>query len=182
MNSRDYSTNGSGDEHLDGLLPGGYERPEPEPANSRLQHVDQVAIRKVGGFNFLSTQQWLEVDRDRRMAWFKADRVVVLSQGAEVPLRSALLYLKALGQQGVGPADEELRPPVEWGDDPEPPPSADWGDDPEPRRAPPPRASYPTEYGADYAEERRVAPPRRPPSQFEEDLDPDITPRRRPEY
>lgn len=177
MNSRDYSTDGSGEEHLDGLLPSGYEPSEPEPANSRLQHVDQVAIRKVGGFNFLSTQQWLEVDRERRMGWIKADRVVFLSQGAEVPLRSALLYLKALGQQATGPADEDLRPPVEWRDA-EPPPSADWGEEPEPRRAPPPRSDYRDDYGV----ERRVAPPRRPPSQFEEDLDPGVTPRRRPDY
>ena len=68
--------------------------PPELPPEERLAEVDQVAIRKLGGFNFLEPAQWQSLSRDERMKLIKSGSVSFLSQGEEVPLREALQSLQ----------------------------------------------------------------------------------------
>lgn len=58
--------------------------------------VDQVAVRKLGGFNFLSVAQWAVLPRDEKARLIKSESVIFLNEGENVPLRSALMFFKGL--------------------------------------------------------------------------------------
>ncbi len=73
------------------------DEPEPRPSTG-AQPVDQVAIRKLGGFNFLSVAQWAALPRDEQARLIKSDAVAFLYEGEPVPLRAALLYIRSLNQ------------------------------------------------------------------------------------
>lgn len=95
MNSRGSSTDDQYPDRYDGLLPpraSGHEETEAEP--EAIQGVDQVAVRKLGGFNFLTVAQWSAMSRDDRLRLIKAGSVVFLNQGREVPLKPALRYIQ----------------------------------------------------------------------------------------
>jgi hypothetical protein len=95
-------------------LPAASRIPPELPPEDRLPDVDQVAIRKLGGFNFLEPEQWQSIDRNERMQMIKAGTVTFLSQGEDVPLRDALQSLQeAFGESRAGEAERaaNLRAP-----------------------------------------------------------------------
>ncbi len=97
MNSRDYSTDPEESSRLKGYLPPGYwPPPTPKETDEHGQPVDQVAIRKLGGFNFVSPAQWNAMDREHQRRLIQEGAVTFLYQGAEVSIKAALLTLKAL--------------------------------------------------------------------------------------
>ncbi len=119
MNSRDYSTN-ENEPRPGGLLPGSRSNPVPPTPGQESRPVDQIAVRKLGGFNFITPMQWVELPREERARLIKGELVTFLNQGEPVPTRSALLFLRALAQQraestAYAPTDERL------GFDPPPP-------------------------------------------------------------
>lgn len=74
------------------------------------QAVDQVAIRKLGGFNFLSIGQWAALPRDERARLLKGGLVIFLFEGEEVPVRPALVWFQQMARSEViGPADPPTR-------------------------------------------------------------------------
>lgn len=97
MSSHDSSINPPDDsDRFDGLMPKPLPSRLPElPPDERLLEVDQIAVRKLGGFNFLLPEQWSALSREDRMRLIKAGAVTFLSQGEEVPLREALESLRA---------------------------------------------------------------------------------------
>ena len=62
--------------------------------------VDQIAVRKLGGFNFMSIPQWMMLPRDEKARLIKGELVTFMYEGEEVSLRAALLYLKSLNGEG----------------------------------------------------------------------------------
>ncbi len=90
----------------DDLFPGSYNGAVPE-FEEPLQPIDQIAIRKLGGFNFLTIRQWEELTSEMQMRRIQREEVVFLSRGQEVPVREALSYLKSL--RNTEPLDERYR-------------------------------------------------------------------------
>lgn len=113
MSSQDSSTNYPDDHgRFDGLLPAPSPSRIPElPPDETLPEIDQIAIRKLGGFNFLEPSQWTALSRDDRMRLIKSGVVTFLSQGTEVPLREALQSLQAA--EGRAPSQAPERRPGE---------------------------------------------------------------------
>lgn len=68
--------------------------------------MDQIAVRKLGGFNFLDPQQWVNIPRSDRLQLIKNGSVVFLYQGEEVSVRSALLYLQTISSPRISRAGE----------------------------------------------------------------------------
>lgn len=60
--------------------------------------VDQIAVRKLGGFNFLSIPQWMALPRDEKARLIKGELVTFMYEGEEVSLRAALLFLQSLNR------------------------------------------------------------------------------------
>ncbi len=60
--------------------------------------VDQIAVRKLGGFNFLSIPQWMAMPKDEKARLIKGELVTFMYEGEEVSLRAALLYLQSLNR------------------------------------------------------------------------------------
>ncbi len=121
MNSHDSSTNGphtppnphpppSRSHLLPPLQPS--ERLPELPPEEPIYRVDQVAIRKLGGFNFLQVEQWLEMPKDDRMRLIKSGVVTFLNDGQETPLRPALEYLQSLNPPAEVAAPAEVRPSI----------------------------------------------------------------------
>jgi len=72
--------------------------------------VDQIAVRKLGGFNFLSIGQWSTLPRDERARLLKGGLVMFLFEGEEVPVRPALLWLQQIARsESTGPDDPPTR-------------------------------------------------------------------------
>jgi hypothetical protein len=61
--------------------------------------IDQIAIRKGSGFNLLSPHEWQAIELEERADLIRAGRVEFLDDGESVPLREALLRLKAMAGQ-----------------------------------------------------------------------------------
>ena len=81
---------------LDAVLPDGARQPGPtSPADDEPHPVDQIAIRKLGGFNMITPAQWQALDRDHRMTLIRDGLVTFLHQGEDVPVKAALLGLRA---------------------------------------------------------------------------------------
>ncbi|MEL7158912.1 MAG: hypothetical protein AAFN30_20285 [Actinomycetota bacterium] len=53
-----------------------------------------MAIRKLGGFNLITPEQWSAMSTDSRRKLIKAGVVNFLFEGDEVPLKAALLGLR----------------------------------------------------------------------------------------
>ena len=70
------------------------EDPAPESENE-TGRVDQVAVRKSGGFVFLTPREWSAIDAEHRMEAIKSNRVIFLSDDRPVSTRAALTWLKA---------------------------------------------------------------------------------------
>ncbi len=168
MSSQDFSTESGNNDGLDAVLPGGYQPSSGQAPAEQQVTVDQVALRKLGGFNFITPLQWIAIERDERMRLIKSEAVVFLSEGDEVPLRSALQYLKDLSD-GLpqGPPPQAPPPQASPAFQPAPPPEA----------APPQAAPSADEPGQNWP-----PPSSRPPSIVEEPLDPAIRPRERPDH
>lgn len=95
MSSDNYSTEPPYRPDLDRLLPGSFNGAVP-PTDEPLQPIDQIALRKLGGFNFLTVTQWNELPPDMQLRRIQREEVVFLSRGQEVPVREALAYLKSV--------------------------------------------------------------------------------------
>ncbi|MEL6984168.1 MAG: hypothetical protein AAFO29_17210, partial [Actinomycetota bacterium] len=92
------------------------EPPSPEPpaetvdADPQARPVDQIAVRKLGGFNFLSVSQWSALPRDERARLLKGGLVMFLFEGEEIEVRPALLWLQRLARsEGNNPDDPTVR-------------------------------------------------------------------------
>ena len=72
--------------------------------------MDQIAIRKLGGFNFIDIDQWSSMPRDERMKLIKNGSVIFVYEGKEVPLKPALRYIQAVTEQ-TRPAELPALPP-----------------------------------------------------------------------
>ena len=68
--------------------------------------VDQVAVRKLGGFNFLSVGQWAALPRDERARLVKGGLVQFLHEGAEVPVRDALVWFQQMARAAAPQPDD----------------------------------------------------------------------------
>ncbi len=69
-----------------------------------------VAVRKLGGFNFLSIGRWSGLPRDQRARLLKGGRVLFLMEGEEVPARPALLWLQYLARAEAEEVEEGEEP------------------------------------------------------------------------
>ncbi len=89
--------------------------PQPPRADggddAKVGHpVDQVAVRKLGGFNFLSVGQWATLPRDERARLLKGNLVMFLFEGDEVPVRPALVWFQQIARsESAGPDDPSIR-------------------------------------------------------------------------
>lgn len=112
MSSHGSSTDQPDPRRYEGLLPrrGQPQEPQGPSAEDQPREVDQVAIRKLGGFNFLDVNQWAALSRDDRMKLIKAGAVLFLFQGEEVPIKPALLYFKLIGEQTAATRQEAYPP------------------------------------------------------------------------
>ncbi len=98
MSSHNSSTDGPSD--FEGLMPTPPPSRIPEPIpEERVVVIDQIAIRKLGGFNFLQPEQWSAMSRDDRMRLIKSGVVTFLSNGEDIPLREALQALQAASER-----------------------------------------------------------------------------------
>ena len=79
MSSHDYSTDPDEPRSSGGLVPS--PPPQADPPHEEAHPVDQIAVRKLGGFNFLDPQQWVNIPRSDRMQLIKNGSVVFLYQG-----------------------------------------------------------------------------------------------------
>lgn len=112
MSSHDSSTNPQDPNRYEGLLPRRSAHREPAvPAEDVPQEVDQIAIRKLGGFNFVDVNQWAAMSRGERMKLIKNGSVVFLFQGREVALKPALLYIQAVTERAET-ARRHAKPPA----------------------------------------------------------------------
>lgn len=107
MSSHDSSTEEP--RRFDGLLPRGQRPGQARSAEvDEPRPVDQVAIRKLGGFNFISPTQWSVLSREERARLIKGDLVIFLYEGERVPTKPALLYFRSLTRaQSAGEAVTE---------------------------------------------------------------------------
>ncbi len=80
------------------------------PVEDVPQEVDQIAIRKLGGFNFIDIPHWSAMSRGERMKLIKNGSVVFLFQGREVPLKPALLYIQLYTEQAEAARRQALPP------------------------------------------------------------------------
>lgn len=97
MNSQNFSTEPDPPQGLDAVLPPGHHRaatPEPKTDDDAAHPVDQIAIRKLGGFNLILPEEWSGMGSDDRRDLIKGGLVTFLFEGVEVPLKAALLGLK----------------------------------------------------------------------------------------
>ncbi len=95
MTSPNSSTDPEQPGHLDAYLPGGSRpAPAPGPDPDQPHPVDQIALRKLGGFNFITPAQWSALEREERKRLLKSGEVTFLYQGREIPVRAALLFLR----------------------------------------------------------------------------------------
>lgn len=79
-------------------------------ADQQTHPVDQIAVRKLGGFNFLSVGQWSALPRDERARLVKGGLAMFLFEGEEVDVRPALLWLKQLARsEADDPNDPTVR-------------------------------------------------------------------------
>lgn len=86
-------------------------RQSAAPIEPEWHPVDQVAVRKLGGFNFLSVGQWTTLPRDEKARLIKGNLVQFLYEGDPVGVRPALLWFKRLSQADeAGPDDPPTRP------------------------------------------------------------------------
>lgn len=112
MSSHDSSTDPHDPNRYEGLLPRRSASREPEvPVDDVPQEIDQIAVRKLGGFNFIDIPQWSAMSRGERMKLIKNGSVVFLFQGREVPLKPALLYIQAYTEQAEA-ARRQAYPPT----------------------------------------------------------------------
>lgn len=80
----------------DAVLPEGVQPPPRQrPLDDEPHPVDQIAIRKLGGFNVITPDRWRELDRDHRLALLRDGLVTFLHQGEDVPAKAALLWLRS---------------------------------------------------------------------------------------
>ena len=111
LSSHNSSTDPNDPYRYEGLLPPrGARQPPPLPAEDAPQPVDQIAIRKLGGFNFIDIDQWSSMPRDERMKLIKNGSVIFVYEGKEVPLKPALRYIQAVTEQ-TRPAELPALPP-----------------------------------------------------------------------
>lgn len=91
--------------------PAPVETPTPTSAPDEPEGypIDQIAVRKLGGFNFLSVGQWASLPRDERARLLKSGMVQFLCEGTEVPTRPALIWLQRLARAEAPDPDD---PPV----------------------------------------------------------------------
>ena len=100
MNSPDSWNNGQADQNGHGPPPDQRRLPPlPRDPASEMHMVDRVAVRKLGGFNFLSPEQWNAMSARARKKAIDDQTATFMCDGEPVPLRSALLYLKWLADQ-----------------------------------------------------------------------------------
>jgi hypothetical protein len=73
------------------------ERAEPRATAGSIEArpVDQVAVTSDGGCDYLDPSQWVSLSRRERLALIRSDSVRFLHHGDQVPLRSALVYLRS---------------------------------------------------------------------------------------
>lgn len=83
---------------------------EGQGVDPQTHPVDQIAVRKLGGFNFLSVGQWSALPRDERARLVKGGLAMFLYEGEEVDVRPALLWLKQLARsEADDPNDPTVR-------------------------------------------------------------------------
>ncbi|MEM7339402.1 MAG: hypothetical protein AAF467_12190 [Actinomycetota bacterium] len=58
--------------------------------------IDQVAIRRSLGFDLVTVDEWLDLDRGEKLQLLREQRVEFLADGEEVPTREALEELREL--------------------------------------------------------------------------------------
>jgi len=68
-------------------------RPADDP-NEDLRPIDQIAIRRTGGFVFVDLQGWIGMLRSEQSDLLKEQRVTFLSDGEKVPVRNALRWIQ----------------------------------------------------------------------------------------
>lgn len=56
--------------------------------------IDQVAVRRRGGFALLTIHEWSALDREERLQLLEEDRVEFLEDGMTVPVREALVSIR----------------------------------------------------------------------------------------
>ena len=78
-------------------LPPGAARRQDQGGGDGAHPVDQIAIRKRNGYNFITPAQWIATDRQTRAELIRSDQVLFLHQGEQVAVRAALLWLRADG-------------------------------------------------------------------------------------
>ena len=74
-----------------------FEATRSEPtidASGESRPIDVIAIKKSGGYVFLTPSEWSATATDDRMAAIKERRVIFLSDEEPVSIRSALEWLK----------------------------------------------------------------------------------------
>lgn len=94
MNSQNSSTDPENRPGLDAVLPPSHRAAAPEPTEVVPHPVDQIAIRKLGGFNLITPEQWSAMSSDDRRDLIKGGLASFLFEGDEVPLKAALLGLR----------------------------------------------------------------------------------------
>ncbi len=113
MSSQNFSTE---PDPSRGLLPPGHgEEPRQGTDSAEAHPVDKIAVRKLGGFNLITPEQWSAMSADDRKDLIKGGLVTFLYEGEEVPLKPALLGIRRQLQtqaefDGVGQQQGAVQP------------------------------------------------------------------------
>ncbi|MEM9615614.1 MAG: hypothetical protein AAF962_19655 [Actinomycetota bacterium] len=116
MSSQNFSTEPEPARGLDAVLPPGQdEGAQPNAAASEAHPVDKIAVRKLGGFNLITPEQWGAISAADRKELIKTNMVTFLYEGEEVPLKPALLGIRRQLQaqaeyDGVGQQPGSIQP------------------------------------------------------------------------
>lgn len=104
MSYHDYSTDPSDPQNGGRYLPIGWEW--DIDGEEEAHPVDKIAIRKLGGFNFINPQQWVNLPRASRERLLRRGSVVFLYEGEDVSVRAALLYFQTISSPHTSWAGE----------------------------------------------------------------------------
>lgn len=121
MSSQNFSTDPEPSSGLDAVLPPGHgEERQEDVAGSEAHPVDKIAVRKLGGFNLITPEQWSSMSAENRKDLIRGGLVTFLYEGDEVPLKPALLGIRrqmqaqaeyeGLGEQQPVPIQPQPRP------------------------------------------------------------------------
>ena len=116
MSSQNFSTDPESSHGLDAVLPPGHGGAAPHRAGESEAHPgDSIALRKLGGFNLISLEQWAEIDAGERKELIRSGMVTFLYEGEEVPLKAALLGIRRqlqaqAGYESLGEQPGTIRP------------------------------------------------------------------------